>query len=77
MRAKLIFGTWLKQQLKEGSENWGEKTVLEKRTRRPSMVKPEESAIQPEESVIKPEDDVDEEESKRRKRPRQLLLFEL
>jgi hypothetical protein len=40
MRAKLIFGTWLKKQLKEGSEKWGEKTVMGKRTRRPSVAAP-------------------------------------
>jgi hypothetical protein len=40
MRAKLIFGTWLRKRLKEGGEKWGEKTVMEKRTRRPSVPAP-------------------------------------
>jgi transposase len=40
IRAKLIFGTWLKKQLKEGSEKWGEKMVMGKRTRRPSVAAP-------------------------------------
>lgn len=39
MRAKVIFGTWLKQRLKEGSQKWGVKTVMPKRTRRPSEPK--------------------------------------
>lgn len=36
MRAKIIYGTWLRQWLKAGKEMWGEKMVLPKRTRRPS-----------------------------------------
>ncbi len=43
MRAKLIFGTWLKKRLKEGSEKWGEKAVMEKRTRRPSAPAPKKA----------------------------------
>lgn len=39
MRAKVIFGTWLRQQLKAGKKMWGDKMVLPKRTRRPSAPK--------------------------------------
>lgn len=39
MRAKVIFGTWLRQRLKAGKKMWGEKMVLPKRTRRPSARK--------------------------------------
>lgn len=40
MRAKVIFGTWLRRRLEEGSQTWGEKTVTAKRTRRASVVVP-------------------------------------
>jgi hypothetical protein len=44
MRSKLIYGTWLNQRLRRGSRKWGEKTVVAKKTRRPSAPAPEKEA---------------------------------
>lgn len=40
IRAKLIFGTWMRRRMKEGVGRWGESTVVMARTRRPSEPKP-------------------------------------
>lgn len=44
MRYKLIYGTWLRQQLRRGSRKWGEKTVSLQRTRRASTSAPKKEA---------------------------------
>lgn len=44
MRAKVIYGTWLRQRLKSGEKMWGEKMALPKRTRRPSAPKTDAGA---------------------------------
>lgn len=36
IRAKLIFGTWMRQRMREGAGRWGENTVVMARTRKPS-----------------------------------------
>jgi hypothetical protein len=44
IRAKLIFGTWMRRRMKEGVGRWGESTVVMARTRRPSAAKPKKSS---------------------------------
>jgi transposase len=44
MRAKLIFGTWMRQRMREGAMRWGESTLMMERTRRPSAAKPQKSS---------------------------------
>jgi transposase len=39
IRAKLIFGTWMRRRMKEGAGRWGENTVVMARTRKPSEPK--------------------------------------
>jgi transposase len=43
IRAKLIFGTWMRRRMKEGAGRWGESTVVMTRTRRPSEPKPKKN----------------------------------
>lgn len=43
IRAKLIFGTWMRRRMKEGADRWGESTVVMARTRRPSEPKPKKN----------------------------------
>lgn len=54
IRAKLIFGTWMRRRMKEGVGRWGESTVVMARTRRPSEPKPKKNlgAKKPKKSTI-------------------------
>lgn len=43
IRAKFIFGTWMRRRMKEGADRWGESMVVMARTRRPSEPKPKKN----------------------------------
>jgi transposase len=45
LRAKLIFGTWMRRRMKEGAGRWGESTVIMARTRKPSTSKPRKASL--------------------------------
>lgn len=44
IRAKLIFGTWMRRRMREGASRWGESNIIVARTRNPSAAKPEKDS---------------------------------